>query len=350
MSSSQARADQLRQEAAGSEGGAALRAASGSSESCPTETASIIRIDGDRRLEAIERLIGTGSGDDRTHAERFIDFSAANAIRLDALWSQLDEAGRVECSVLAVPSPGRTAMVFASRPRSRGGILRIGGLIDHVCHQMPEADVALAQALLGPNEVLERQAYEAGGFWTLAELSYLERPVATPLEGAAPAWPAGATVEPYREADRDELLAALDESYEGTLDCPALRGLRQTEDILEGHRGTGQFDPSLWTLLRVDGRVSGMLLLNPSSARETVELVYLGVSPRVRGRGLGRQLLRHALLLLAGGRERTVTLAVDNRNHPALSLYRSEGFRRVLRRLALIRPAAEQSSRTSRDD
>ncbi len=346
MSSSQARADQLRQEAAGAEGGAALRAASGSSESCPT----IIRIDGDRRLEAIERLIGTGSGDDRTHAERFIDFSAANAIRLDALWSRLDEAGRIECSVLAVPSPGRTAMVFASRPRSRGGIARIGGLIDHVCHELLDMDVALAQALLGPNEVLERQAHEAGGFWTLAELSYLERSVGTRRDGPPPAWSTGVAVEPYCDAHRDELLAALNESYEGTLDCPGLRGLRQTEDILEGHRGTGQFDPSLWTLLRVDGRVSGMLLLNPSSARDTVELVYLGVSPRVRGRGLGRQLLRHGVSLLSGRRERTVTLAVDNRNHPAIALYRSEGFRRVLRRLALIRPVPAQPSRTSADD
>ncbi|MHC4447447.1 MAG: GNAT family N-acetyltransferase [Planctomycetota bacterium] len=349
MSSSQARADQLRQEAAGAQGGAALGAAPGSSR-CPGETDSIIRINADRRLEAIERLIGTGSGDDRTLAERFIDFSTANAIRLDALWSQLDESGRLECSVLAVPSPGRTAMVFASRPRSRGGIPRIGGLIDHACHQLPDLDVAIAQALLGSNEVLERQAYEAGGFRTLAELSYLERPVESRRDGPPPAWPAGVAVEAYGEERRDELLAALEESYEGTLDCPGLRGLRQTEDILEGHRGTGQFDPSLWTLLRVDGRMSGMLLLNPSSARDTVELVYLGVSPRVRGRGLGRQLLRHGMFLLAGRRERTVTLAVDNRNHPALALYRSEGFRRVLRRLALIRPVSPQTSRISADD
>jgi ribosomal-protein-alanine N-acetyltransferase len=89
-----------------------------------------------------------------------------------------------------------------------------------------------------------------------------------------------------------------------------------------------------------------MLLLNRSPASNTIELVYLGLAPAARGRGLGRQLLRHGLHLLGRREERAITLAVDEQNDPALALYRGEGFRRVLRRIALIRPLGAAASPT----
>src|SRR5439155_230273 len=125
---------------------------------------------------------------------------------------------------------------------------------------------------------------------------------------------------------------------EQTLDCPGLRGYRRTSDILEGHRASGVFDPGLWTLLLVDGRVGGALLLNPAVDGQSVELVYLGLARWGRGRGLGRLLLRHGFALLGRRSERTINLAVDEANAPALALYRREGFVPILRRTAMIRP------------
>ncbi len=297
----------------------------------------VVRIGSRLLVEAVARLVGGGSSADLAHARRFIDFAAANAIPLDALWSRLDKSGRIESSVLAVPSPGRTAMVFATHPAARPRMASIAGLIDHACRELAAIEIDLAQVLLEPRHAVDRETFLAGGFTELARLSYLERPLTQGPDCPSPRWPAGVEVEPYVEDRRDELIAVLTESYDGTLDCPGLRGLRRPEDILEGHRSTGQFDPALWTLLRLDGRTGGTLLLNPSPGHDTVELVYLGLAPWARGRGLGRQLLRHGLTLLAQRRERTITLAVDESNAPALAIYRSEGFRRVLRRLALIR-------------
>jgi len=213
----------------------------------------------------------------------------------------------------------------------------LAGLIDHACGQLFSHDLHLAQVLLEPQDTALREAFLGGGFDDLARLAYMECPVPRRPRRSRAELPNGVTVEVWTEDLKAETLEILDASYEDTLDCPGLRGLRETEDILAGHSGTGEFDPELWTLMRVDGAPSGVLLLNHSPASNTLELVYMGLAKRVQGRGLGRRLLHHGLHRVAERPERAVTLAVDERNEPAIALYRGEGFRRVLRRVALIR-------------
>ena len=297
----------------------------------------IVRIGPPRRAEAIERLVGVGSQGDRAAVDRFMYYARTSAIRLDGLWSRLDRTGRIAYSVLAVPSPGRTAMVFASKATSARQVRSVAGLIDHVCQQLTDLDVDLAQTLLEPSEALHRKTFLAAEFTELAMLSYLERPLSRRNPPPPPQLPQGVTTEPYCAALRDDLIVAMEASYEQTLDCPGLYGLRRTADILAGHQATGRFDPLLWTLLRVEDQPAGAVLLNPFPDHKTVELVYIGLAPAARGRGLGAQLLRHGLGLLTGRRERTVTLAVDQRNTPALALYQAQGFEAVVHRWALIR-------------
>jgi ribosomal protein S18 acetylase RimI-like enzyme len=299
---------------------------------------SIVRVEPARRREAVGRLVGAGLHADHAAADRFLHYARANAISLEFLWARLGGAGAIEHVALAVPTPGRAAMVFACRPSGDDQVPAIAALIDHACRDLARSNVNLAQALIEPTEQRERAAFVGGGFIELAHLSYLERPLSHQFPVVEPRWPPGAMVERYRAAISGDLAEALERSYEKTLDCPGLYGLRRTADIIEGHKATGEFDPSLWTLLRLEGRPAGAILLNPFPAQRTVELVYLGLAARARGKGLGRQLLRHGLCLLRGRRERTLTLAVDQRNAPALALYASEGMRPVLQRVALIRP------------
>jgi ribosomal protein S18 acetylase RimI-like enzyme len=203
--------------------------------------------------------------------------------------------------------------------------------------------VDLAQALLDPADQLDRAVYERASFHRLATLSYMERPLNSPRLGAPPEpdLPSDVTIEPYEESSRDDLLEALDGSYRDTLDCPGLRGLRRTEDILNGHQSTGRFEAHLWTMLRVSGRPAGVLLLNPAPPGEKIELVYLGLIPEARGRGLAVRLLRHGLGQIHQRTELTVSLAVDEQNAPAIHLYQKEGFQRVTRRVAMIRSLRE---------
>ncbi len=303
---------------------------------------SIIQINQDRQLEAIERLVATRSINDRANSQRFIHYAKTNEIRLDLMWGRLDEQGKIVHTALAVPNAGRTAMIFSSHPYSQEDVISLGGLLDFVANQLK--DIHLAQILLEPKEALEQAATIAGGFEKLATLSYLQRPISKRTIPPEPVWPQGVTVEQYRDEIRDDVLTAVLASYEQTLDCPGLYGLRDPDDILAGHRASGKFDPSLWTLLRVDEKPAGVVLLNPFPKQRTIELVYIGLAPIARGKRLGNQLLRHALRLLDPKRTRSMTLAVDEDNTPALSMYKSEGFETELKRIAFIRSLRTKSN------
>ncbi|MCI0365150.1 MAG: GNAT family N-acetyltransferase [Phycisphaerales bacterium] len=311
------------------------------------ELERIVQVGSDRRAQAIEKLVQTGLGGDGAHAQRFLEYARSHRINLDCMWARLTKQGQIESTVLVVPSPGRTAMVFSSHPVGSHQVGPFGQLIDHACRHLAELNVNLAQALLEPAGMVDRQMFEAGGFVQLTTLNYMERPLkpGQAHQNVQVEWPADAQTFSYAENQRDAFLHALDRSYEQTLDCPGLRGCRKTRDILEGHRASGAFDPRLWTLLEIGGEPAGVLLLNPSSDQQSVELAYLGLAKPWRGRGLGTQLLRHGLTLLGGRRERVMNLAVDESNAPAIALYRREGFRTVLRRLAMIRPLEEREFR-----
>jgi ribosomal protein S18 acetylase RimI-like enzyme len=125
-------------------------------------------------------------------------------------------------------------------------------------------------------------------------------------------------------------------TYNDSLDCPELTGLRPIEDILAGHRAAGQFDPRLWELFLVDDEPAGCLLLAPLHTAPSLEVVYMGVVPEHRGRGVGDALLRRALQQCREHGARLLTLAVDGRNAPAKRLYERFGLKTVARRDAYL--------------
>jgi len=142
---------------------------------------------------------------------------------------------------------------------------------------------------------------------------------------------------------------AILDSYQSSLDCPALNGRRDIEDIIAGHKASGTFDPSLWFLLREGEKSLGVLLLSESSRSDAVELVYLGLAPAARGRKLADLMMRQALAVVAGRKLPRLCLAVDSLNTPALKLYYRHGMSRIASKIAMLRdlqrlPAASTNS------
>lgn len=298
------------------------------------------RIAADRRLEAAKRLVARpGAGRPADAARRFVEAAESHGIDLTHFWGAITPAGVVAHAALVVvgaPRTGRTAMVFTSPVVGTAEERELAAVIDRACRQLD--GVRLVQALLEPHERGPMEAFRLAGFRDVGELAYLQRPW-QPSSVGATAWPAGVTVEGWRPGDDALVVEALERSYVDTLDCPELCGLREAADVLDSHRATGRFDPALWWLVRLEGRPAGALLLNPCPAQDHTELVYLGVCPELRGRGLGGRLLDMGLSALGGRAHRTVTLAVDTRNEPARRVYAQRGFVEFARRFALVRPA-----------
>ena len=93
----------------------------------------------------------------------------------------------------------------------------------------------------------------------------------------------------------------------------------------------------------VAGRLFGFYWTDPGRRpgdEPRSEIFTIGVRPELRGRGLGRELLRWGVDYLRGIRAMPVTLSVNGRNEGALRLYEREGFVRTGTRDRWARPVA----------
>jgi len=249
-------------------------------------------------------------------------------------------AARYEAAALVVATPGRVGMVFYP-PLHEPGIDRAG--VARVVRE--SADLALAagvsfvQAMIDPGQEADVDMLAAAGFQPLAELVYLRKDLRS--------WPVGDADLPLswrnaRKFDEAELRDVIRATYEQSLDCPGLYGLRELPDVIAGHKATGIFHPRTWWIAEMDGRPAGCILVNASSVTPgAMEVVYMGVVASFRGRGVGRAMLRRAARWARRRRKEVLTVAVDSENVYAKRLYDGEGFYETDRRLArILRPSA----------
>ncbi len=152
-----------------------------------------------------------------------------------------------------------------------------------------------------------------------------------PQLGLGMAW------ELYSNESHARFAATISASYRQSLDCPTLAGMRSIDDVIAGHKASGEFDPRYWFLLRLHAQPAAVLLLNRVAGADAAELTYLGVAPEARRCGLGNLLVRQALAAASTMQVKSITLAVDAANAPALRLYFRHGFKHVTGKLALIR-------------
>ncbi len=283
------------------------------------------------RLEtALQRLVGSTAA-----ARRLAVGHRTGQLRLDAVWGLDGRSGGFEAVAVLMRNAGRTAGVLLSPVRHRAEIAPATELVRALlADRRFEAD--LAQAMLDPNRPLDRAPLIGAGFEALAELRFMDRPLpGGPVD--EPTLGHDLRIEACGEAPAESLYRLLLETYQDTLDCPGLAGARRVEDVLEGHRAAGRFRPDFWRRLVVDGAPAGLSLLNPNPESGCVELVYFGLAPSFRGRGLAGLLLRDAIrTAIAAGLPR-LSLAVDDRNLPALKVYRRHGFVPGTVRSALVK-------------
>ena len=247
--------------------------------------------------------------------------------------------GRLVGAVFCQVQPGKTAVVDPPRTVADEPAETAVRLLEAACRLLAGHRVRLAQALLQPDRTAERSVLLAGGFNHLTDLVYLvcgesEFPTTVPV--------CPIEFEPYCPANHRRLARIVEATYQQTLDCPRLNGVRQIEDVLAGYRATGVFDPARWLIVRDpaagDGyRDVGCLLLADHPQHENWELVYMGLSASQRGRGWGIEITRYAQWLTHRADRPRLVLAVDAANHPAIRMYAAAGFEVGQRRSAYLR-------------
>jgi mycothiol synthase len=241
-------------------------------------------------------------------------------------WDGLLAAWRGDRLVGAVFSqiePGRTAALWLPRLAPGEPLPTAAQLFAATWDFLVQEKVALAHAVLPTVNRVERMTLQLGELDYLANLAYLVAPESE-LPQAPPAVPF--TLTPCCPSRRKRWAAVLRATYEGSLDCPGLEDIRNAEDTLTGYRSIGTFAPHLWLTAHHEGRTVGCVILADHPKLQNMELLYMGLVPRVRGRGWGKPLARYAQWLAHRAGRRRVVLAVDADNAPALQTYTAVRF------------------------
>lgn len=239
----------------------------------------------------------------------------------------------IEFAVLVVINKGATATILATEPTSDVQVDAVRNLIEESIEGLRGSVCSIAQAVLPVDAEPFARAYSKAGFESLATLKYMERKRSSKQTVDHKCKPIFVSMTNQPDTTLSSILL---DTYEGSLDCPRIHGLRNIADIIQGHRCTGHYDPSLWSLAELHGNIVGSLLLNAVPESNCMELAYLGVTPAARGSGLGDAFVQRAIEQSNQRGYSKITLAVDGDNLPAINLYSRWGFGETGRRLTMI--------------
>lgn len=233
-------------------------------------------------------------------------------------------------AVLAELLPGRAAVVMTPQIDPAVTISDqtqlAAALLRALDEPLRDHGILLSQALTPKRTDETTQQFLAAGYQIASDLLYLgadltsaaTRRISHPLQPLE--------LLPHSPADFERWIPLIERTYEKTLDCPAVDGLRPTRDVLIGYRDIGIARDDWWFIARYNDQDVGCLLLADHRPAAHAELVYMGLTPEMRGRGWGVYLAHQAQQIAATTGAEHLVLSVDAENLPALRHYQSAGF------------------------
>ncbi len=241
----------------------------------------------------------------------------------DMWWVHNDENSTAVVALLA--KPGRFAMLFFSPPDAPGvDSAALSKLLTFAGTHGIKDGSAIIQAMARPGVEQEKSILSKSGFRHLAELISMQldlnRHRTSECERPELKWLR------YGDYSEQQLAGVIEATYENSMDCPGLRGLRDIRDVIATHKSSGRFTPSLWWVVEHRRRPAGCILLNKATLRGELDVVYMGVAPEFRGLSLGKAMISRAISHAANKNYKKITLAVDSSNIFAKNIYESIGF------------------------
>lgn len=292
--------------------------------------------------KALRALENGGSPGGFNNASQFLAHAKQTKMDLNNCFAHFSDSDNITSTAMLIPQAGRSAMLFTSKPKSEQDINNLAQSIDATSNFAPQQQLAMAQALINPQDQQTAQSLLNASYTKLTNLDYLGIKINT--KPTPPIIPDHIELWQYKPSLKEHFIDALDRSYINTKDCLKLQGIRNTQDVFEGHMSVGNFSENLWHLLRINGHNAGVLLLNPIIHIRCIELVYIGICNDHRGQGLGKLLLNFALYAVNTHGYNTLTLAVDQDNAPAKKLYQNIGMKLATTRTAYIKAFVKPQS------
>lgn len=279
-----------------------------------------------RHLEAATAILGN-----KRHAKALLQTLEART--LGSYHFLGAQRNHIESAALLIHNVGNTTTFLVTEPKSEGEVEKTTKLIQASIETLKDRMSGLAQTVMETHQPLLFKAYENAGFHKLSILTYMER-----SKSAGVPLPQSSDVSfVSMEQTSDEVLqTTLENTYIGSQDCPKIHGLREIQDIVDGHRNQGLYDAQLWTIAQLEDEPVGVLLLSPLPEATCMELSYLGIIPSARGKGIGDALMSLAVKQSTEYGLPRIILAVDSANTPASSLYERWSFRITRHRLSMI--------------
>ncbi|MEE8169527.1 MAG: GNAT family N-acetyltransferase, partial [Phycisphaerae bacterium] len=253
------------------------------------------------------------AADTRTQAEAFRAYASVLRLDLSRQWV-VSDGSRLLTGCTCVESPGRLAILVCPPPPDAQRLHpAFGRMLQALIEAQAARDTRIIQCLLEPNDdAPTAHCLAENGFIRLARLNYMEAradaagPDPIPDQDAAEMhW------QTYEKSAAPRFRDTIAKTYQGSQDCPMLSQFRTPDDAMASHHAAGVFRPHRWQLLVQRGAPIGCVLLNETPLRAALEVVYMGLIPEARGRGMGNLLMDRAFQLARNDGFRTMSLAVD---------------------------------------
>lgn len=231
------------------------------------------------------------------------------------------ESGRLNGAILAQVLDGAMGIVWPPGVDPRREAIE-DALVAAACDWLRARGAKVAQWLPRSGDRDGVEPLERHGFALATTVSMWRRDLTPSLVTPSPEL----LFVPSHEAS--DFTTTLLATYEGSLDCPESVGERTTHELIAGHGPPpSPAEPALWFVARRSSEAVGVVMLARNDSIDVGELLYVGVVPVARSRGVGRELMRFALARSVEVGFHNLSLSVDVRNEPALQLYRAHGFR-----------------------
>lgn len=246
----------------------------------------------------------------------------------------LRDGVKISGAQLAVPLAGAAGLMFPPRLRGEADLERENLLVRAGLDFLKDRGARVVHAILP--DLSGAAPLIRGGLEPITHLFYFQHDLQRLPSLPDRDW----HLAPFDPMDPSPFQETLMRTYEGSLDCPELNDTRTAEEILAGHRAQGNFRPDRWRLARAGGEAVGLILLMDLKEEPAWDLAYLGVVPEHRKHGWGKALTTWGMHAARQAGAQGLQVAVDERNEPALGLYRGLGFVETGRRVALLKKFA----------